>query len=64
MENERNHDYLAPLIADAEAGFGGPLNTFELIKAMIEAGVAGIHLEDQLSSLKKCGHMGAKCWCR
>jgi isocitrate lyase len=53
-------EYFAPIVADAEAGFGGPLNTFELIKAMIEAGVAGIHLEDQLSSLKKCGHMGGK----
>jgi isocitrate lyase len=52
--------YFAPIIADAEAGFGGPLNTFELIKSMIEAGAAAVHLEDQLSSLKKCGHMGGK----
>jgi isocitrate lyase len=52
--------WFAPVIADAEAGFGGPLNTYELIKAMIEAGAAAVHLEDQLSSLKKCGHMGGK----
>jgi len=57
----KNHtDWLVPIIADAEAGFGGPLNTFELVKSMIEEGVAGVHLEDQLSSLKKCGHMGGK----
>lgn len=60
LENQNTFDYFVPLVADAEAGFGGPLNAFELIKAMIEAGVAGIHLEDQLSSLKKCGHMGGK----
>ncbi len=53
-------NYFAPIVADAEAGFGGPLNTFELIKSMIEAGAAAVHLEDQLSSLKKCGHMGGK----
>lgn len=53
-------DYFVPLVADAEAGFGGVLNTFELIKEMIASGVAGIHLEDQLSSSKKCGHMGGK----
>jgi isocitrate lyase len=52
--------YFAPIVADAEAGFGGPLNTFELIKSMIEAGASAVHLEDQLSSLKKCGHMGGK----
>ncbi len=52
--------WFAPIVADAEAGFGGPLNTYELIKAMIEAGAAAVHLEDQLSSLKKCGHMGGK----
>ena len=49
-----------PIVADAEAGFGGPLNVFELVKAMIEAGTAGVHLEDQLSSEKKCGHLGGK----
>ncbi len=49
-----------PIVADAEAGFGGPLNVFELVKAMIEAGAAGVHLEDQLSSEKKCGHLGGK----
>ena len=52
--------WLAPLVADAEAGFGGPLNAFELMKGMIEAGAAGVHFEDQLSSEKKCGHLGGK----
>jgi len=52
--------WMAPLVADAEAGFGGPLNAFELMKGMIEAGAAGVHFEDQLSSEKKCGHLGGK----
>ncbi|PWK21272.1 isocitrate lyase [Maribacter polysiphoniae] len=53
-------DYLVPIVADAEAGFGGNLNAFELMKAMIEAGASGVHFEDQLSSAKKCGHLGGK----
>ena len=52
--------WFAPIVADAEAGFGGPLNAFELMKAMIEAGAAGVHFEDQLASAKKCGHLGGK----
>jgi isocitrate lyase len=53
-------DFLAPIVADAEAGFGGVLNAFELMKAMIDAGASGVHFEDQLASVKKCGHMGGK----
>jgi isocitrate lyase len=53
-------EWLVPIMADAEAGFGGPLNAFELMKAMIDAGAAGVHFEDQLSSEKKCGHLGGK----
>ena len=62
-------DWYAPIVADAEAGFGGPLNCFELMKAMIKSGAAGVHFEDQLSSEKKCGHLGGKVrrvscfWC-
>ncbi|HWJ59330.1 MAG TPA: isocitrate lyase, partial [Sphingomicrobium sp.] len=55
-----DRDWFAPIVADAEAGFGGPLNCFEIMKAYIEAGVAGVHFEDQLASEKKCGHLGGK----
>jgi isocitrate lyase len=59
-EGDTSVHWLAPIVADAEAGFGGPLNAFELMKAMIAAGAAGVHFEDQLSSEKKCGHLGGK----
>jgi isocitrate lyase len=59
-EGDVKHYWLAPIVADAEAGFGGPLNAYELMKGMIEAGAAGVHFEDQLASEKKCGHLGGK----
>ena len=60
MEGSGEVDFFAPIVADAEAGFGGVLNAFELMKAMIRAGAAGVHFEDQLASAKKCGHLGGK----
>ncbi|MGO0577200.1 isocitrate lyase [Ornithinimicrobium panacihumi] len=60
MNGETDTDYFVPIVADAEAGFGGPLNVFELMKSMIQAGAAGVHWEDQLASEKKCGHLGGK----
>ena len=59
MANQRQ---TLPIIADAEVGFGGNLNAFELMKRMIDAGVSGVHFEDQLASVKKCGHLGGKAW--
>ena len=64
MNGDHAIDWLAPIVADAEAGFGGNLNAFELTKALIKAGAAAVHFEDQLSSAKKCGSpWAARCWC-
>ena len=60
IEGKRDRHWLAPIVADAEAGFGGPIHAFELMRTMIEAGAAGVHYEDQLASEKKCGHLGGK----
>ncbi|NLI27248.1 MAG: isocitrate lyase [Acetobacter sp.] len=60
LEGDVHQNWMAPIVADAEAGFGGPLNVFELMRAMISAGAAGVHFEDQLASEKKCGHLGGK----
>lgn len=60
VEGDASVDWMAPIVADAEAGFGGPLNAYELMKSMIQAGTAGVHWEDQLASEKKCGHLGGK----
>src|SRR5919202_582082 len=59
-EGGGGRDWMVPIVADAEAGFGGPIHAFELMKAMIEAGASGVHFEDQLAAEKKCGHMGGK----
>src|SRR5207253_10780257 len=59
-EGRNGTHWLAPIVADAEAGFGGPLNAYELMRSMIEAGAAGVHFEDQLAAEKKCGHLGGK----
>src|SRR5438094_10297233 len=60
MQGDHATYWYAPLVADAEAGFGGPLHAFEVMKNMIDAGAAGVHFEDQLASVKKCGHLGGK----
>src|SRR5690348_14787467 len=60
LDGDTSTYWYAPIVADAEAGFGGPLHAFELMKSMIEAGVGGVHFEDQLASEKKCGHLGGK----
>src|SRR5439155_904536 len=60
MNGDHSIEWYVPLVADAEAGFGGVLNAYELMKLMIAAGAAGVHFEDQLSSVKKCGHLGGK----
>ncbi len=64
LNHEKRSDFWVPLVADAEAGFGGILNAYELMLQMIEAGAAGVHFEDQLASVKKCGTWAARCWSR
>jgi isocitrate lyase len=64
VEGKDDIDFFAPIVADAEAGFGGVLNAFELMKSMIEAGAAGVHFEDQLASEENAATWAARCWCR